>query len=162
MKSNEVVDVQKRQKALMDLVFGLVCMFLGSVIFYSSTKIPTSVFERVGAGFFPKIVSACMVALGLWLAVSAGRHVDRKTLSQISVDIRGNLPVMAVLGLYVIFSMTLEIVGFRVGAFAFLMLSVWILGGFGRKELVQGAVVGVTLTLVVYYGFKEALRLMLP
>ncbi len=162
MEGNEAMEARKRQKAVLDLIFGLACVVVGCLAFYASSNVRTSAFERLGAGFIPKIVSGGMVVLGLWLSIASARSVDRKAIGMISFDIKGNLPVIAVLLLFAALAATLETVGFRIGAFAFVALSVWILGGFGRRELLQGIVVGGILTLMVYYGLKELLRLMLP
>ena len=162
MQSNEAMEAQKRQKAVLDLAFGLICLVMGCIAYYASSQIPTSVFERVGAGFFAKLVSSCMAVLGLWLTIASVRHVDAKAIRTLSVDIKGNLPVIVEHVLFAVLAATLEAIGFRIGALAFVALSVWVLGGFGRKELLQGIVVGGIITLAVYYGLKELLRLMLP
>src|SRR5690606_40950179 len=130
-----------------DRTLGLICFALRcAVYYYSSTSIRRALFEQLGAGFFPKLAAAALAVLGLLLFISNFRVAGTEQRPSGQPNVRDRLAIWIVLGLLVVYTVMLPVVGFRVASGVFVPLSIWILGRFRYRALLVGLVVGLITT----------------
>lgn len=108
----------------------------------------------LSARFFPLLLSAALVVLGIALALRPGEARLAETLD--SLLIRRGLVVAALL---LVYYLTFRHVDFRLGSWAFMILTMW---GLGARRPLELVVVPIAVSGGVYAIFRYGFTVLLP
>ncbi|MEL0107073.1 MAG: tripartite tricarboxylate transporter TctB family protein [Rhodospirillaceae bacterium] len=137
-----------------DFYAGLMFTGFGIFALYEAHKYDMGVIERMGPGYFPTILGALLVGLGLAVFV---RSFFSGVATKIRVDLR---PIVLVLSGVVAFGLLLNVAGLVVAAFALITLAC--LGSWEfrlRDTLIMFVILVAFCTLVFYYGLEVSMPL---
>lgn len=142
---------------------GPFCILAGAVAMWIARDYDTGTFIAMGPGFFPKTISAILIALGIFVLLSGGRDLPEEENGQeetASLSLLGHLRVIGWITLsIVIFGLTLRPLGLPIASFLMVVLA-----SFARK----GTGIGITLLTAVALAvfatllFPLALGLQIP
>ena len=110
--------------------------------------------STLSARFFPGLIAGALVLLGGLLALKPGELTAADAVSAL-IRRRGVL----IAALFLLYCLTFRYVDFRLGTWAFTLLSLWILGS--RKPL-ELALIPVAVSATVYAVFRYAFTVLLP
>jgi putative tricarboxylic transport membrane protein len=167
-----------RRASLADLAAAVGIALLGVFIGAGSFSIPLGVgYDRIGPRFFPSLVAAGLVLLGLWLAVTglrttpksprrrqcprqAGRGTEAAETEFPDADIPTNWRALGYLAAGLLLCLAL----FERGGFVIASSTLfWVAAqGFGSRRPLRDVVVAVALAVAVFLAFTRELGLMLP
>ncbi|MBV18014.1 tripartite tricarboxylate transporter TctB family protein [Thalassospira sp. GB04J01] len=145
------------------IVFGLGSVYLS----VRASALPTSRWEPLGAGSFPKLVFAVLAVLCL---ISAVRTVIdlRKTghLSGLGAALAEWLKVrrfaFALFGLLVIYLGVLPYAGFSLATFMFLLITQLMIAGISKKTVIQSLIAALIFSVGLNLLFAEVFNVFLP
>ncbi len=138
-----------------DRIVGLAVVALGLALALLVAGIEIN--ERqstLSARFFPGLLAGALVLLGGLLALRPGDLGTSEALAGI-MRRRGLL----IAALFLLYCLTFRYVDFRLGTWAFTILSLWILGS--RKPL-ELALIPVAVSAAVYAVFRYGFTVLLP
>ena len=140
------------------IVFGLGSVYLS----VRASALPTSRWEPLGAGSFPKLVFAVLAVLCL---ISAVRTVIdlRKTghLSGLGAALAEWLKVRR-FALLVIYLGVLPYAGFSLATFAFLLITQLMIAGISKKTVIQSLIAALIFSVGLNLLFAEVFNVFLP
>ena len=110
--------------------------------------------STLSARFFPGLIAGALVLLGGLLALKPG---GLTTADAVSALIRRRGVLIA--ALFLLYCLTFRYVDFRLGTWAFTLVSLWILGSRKPLELV---LIPVAVSATVYAVFRYAFTVLLP
>ena len=143
---------------------------LGILLGAGSFGIPLGVgYDRIGPRFFPSLVAAGLVLLGVWLAVTglrgkkSPRHKERAVATETEfpdADFPTNWRALGFLAAGLLLCLALfERGGFVIASSALFWVAAC---GFGSRRPLRDAVIAVVLSVVVFLAFTRGLGLTLP
>jgi putative tricarboxylic transport membrane protein len=138
-----------------ELAAAIGILLLGIALGVGSFGIPPGAgYDRIGPRFFPSVVAAGLVMLGVWLGVAALRATRTGSQEATNWEALGYMAAGLVAGLAL-----LERVGFVIAS----SVLFWVTArGFGSRKSMRDAVIAVGLSVVVYVAFTRGLGLVLP
>ena len=110
--------------------------------------------STLSARFFPGLIAGALVLLGGLLALKPGELTAADAVSAL-IRRRGVL----IAALFLLYCLTFRYVDFRLGTWAFTLVSLWILGSRKPLELV---LIPVAVSATVYAVFRYAFTVLLP
>lgn len=142
-------------------------ILLASVgLFFSATQIPTSRFETLGSGAFPKIVFAAIGCLALVAIVDALRKIPRKAYGFFVVAslnwIRSRYLVFVCLSALALYVVAIPVLGFSVASFIFVFAIQVILMPRCAKSIVIALIIALTFSVGLNWLFAEVFTVFLP
>ena len=152
-----------------DKLSALALLVISGVIYLAAGSLPQPVYESLGPGFFPKILSLCLAGLSLWLlvqAILAGRakpaaNGDRAASRNMRLE-PGTVRMLACGAPTLVYVLILGPLGF-VPATAIFLLSIMIyLSKRKLRETLLIAVISCAYLALVYFSFTHLLRIFLP
>ena len=176
-KSSEISE-HKRKTSFADLAAGVGIALLGVLLGAGSFGIPPGVgYDRIGPRFFPSLVGAGLVLLGVWLAAALRRKNARKTAEEQTHGTEsgpgrpGQVPRLPgeeqtnwrALG-FLAAGLLLCLALFERGGFVVASsVLFWVAArGFGSRRPVRDAVIAAVLAVAVFLAFTRGLGLTLP
>ena len=143
---------------------------LGILLGAGSFGIPLGVgYDRIGPRFFPTLVAAGLVLLGVWLAVTGlrsstnPRHKERAVATEAEfseADVPTNWRALGFLAAGLLLCLALfERGGFVIASSALFWVAAC---GFGSERPLRDAVIAVALSVAVFLAFTRGLGLTLP
>lgn len=145
------------------LNLGLAALFTG--LYVQARDLPSSMWEPLGSGSFPRLVLAALVALNLAITVKEGRRFMAQPASargQAGTWIWRHRLAFAVLGLFAVYIITLPWLGFSFASFGFLLAGQWLLGARTAKPVAIAVVIAVIFSLGVDTLFRDVFVISLP
>lgn len=144
-----------------------VLILIGSAaLFAVATGIPTSRFERLGAGAFPEIVFGALVLVAAMATVDALRKIPRRAYGQFTAQtaawVRRRYLVFISLGALTAYLLATPILGFSIASLIFLFTLQVILMPRRPKSILIAAVVAVTFSFGLNWLFAEVFTVFLP
>ena len=153
----------KRETSIADLAAALGIALLGVCLGAGSFGIPLGVgYDRIGPRFFPSLVAAGLVALGVWLAAAALRSGKAKLARVDSAEVSDstNWRALGYLAAALLISLALlERGGFVIASSALFWTAA---RGFGSRRALRDAAIALVLSILVYVAFTQGLGLTLP
>ncbi len=144
-----------------ELTFMVLSVALSSFMLWASYSI--SKFESVSsAGAFPMVCAAALLITGLMSLVKSARgKLDTEGATVVQHFVRKIAPtqLVAFTALITVYALTLEIVGFIVGSYAFLLLSMQVLGS---KRIGLNLAVSALVLAAIFIVFQTAFSVILP
>lgn len=137
-----------------EVVCGAFFMLFGTVALAIASKYSMGTASQMGPGYFPRLVSICLVALG---AFGLLRAIVRRTYE--SIDAIGFRPLVIVLGSFAAFGLLLKPLGLVISGGGMLLISAFASRDFNIRVAVLTAVGVLTFAYVL---FVYAIQMTLP
>ncbi|GAA5175744.1 MULTISPECIES: tripartite tricarboxylate transporter TctB family protein [Halomonadaceae] len=161
-----VVDTDtRRASALAHLLLNGTLLVLFGALFVQAGALPSSAWEPLGAGSFPRLVLAVLMLINLgimaqeWLhyrgAPSAAAGLVKRWLWRQRL-------AFGVLALFVLYILGVPMLGFRLASLAFLILVQFALGARRPRSLAIAAVIAVTFSFGLDWLFRDVFIISLP
>ncbi|GHB20629.1 tripartite tricarboxylate transporter TctB family protein [Salinicola rhizosphaerae] len=163
-RSEREVD-HARGKALANTLFNVALAALFSALFVQAGELPSSMWEPLGAGSFPRLVLGALVVFNLALIVqSIGLY--RRAPQQRSVGFarwcHERRLAFGTLFAFAIYALTMPWIGFMLASLAFLLTVQWLLGARHGRRLVVAIVVAIVFSVGLYALFSHVFLISLP
>lgn len=145
-----------------ELTFMVLIVLFSAFMLWASYSI--SRFESLSSpGFFPMLCAATMLVTGLMNLVKTARSKlalePDQTVFQRFVQKLAPLTLVLFTALIVAYMLLLEVLGFLVGSFLFLLLSMQVLGS---KRVGLNLLVSAAVLAVIFVVFRTAFSVVLP
>lgn len=138
-----------------DRIAGVAVIAAGVGLAVLTANVDTLAGQRtLSARFFPYLLAAVLAAGGIVLALRPGDE----SLSAVAGKLLARRGV-ALAALFLLYALTFRYVDFRLGTWAFVLASMWILGS---RSLVELLVTPVLVSLGVYALFRYGFTVLLP
>ncbi|WP_321342939.1 tripartite tricarboxylate transporter TctB family protein [Breoghania sp.] len=142
----------------------LLCASVG--LFISATAIPTSRFERLGAGAFPKIVFAAIALVALFAVVDALRKIPRDAYGRFlatSADwARRRHLVFICLAALAACLAAIPVLGFSIASFLFILGIQLVLMPHKPTNILAGIIVAIVFSFGLNWLFANVFTVFLP
>lgn len=155
----------KRAKAGGHVIFNALLAFLFSFMFVNAEDLPSSAWEPMGAGTFPRIVLALLIAFNLMIIIKEVlKFKQTSALPQGAVRawlIEHRL-AFGVLALFGLMTAAVPILGFRWASLPFLIGCQYLLGARSAKGLIIATVIALTMSFGLDSLFRHIFTISLP
>ena len=142
------------QKSLRDIVAGLIFLGFGAIFAYIASTYPLGTGLRMGPGYFPLVLGAILILLGLVIIIQG---VVQGDLTEIGpVPWRGIILITAAV---IVFGFGVRRLGLAPSLFLAVLLAAF---SSERTTLVSGILMAVGLTVFCILIFVEALGMTVP
>jgi hypothetical protein len=136
-----------------NLMTAAAVVITGGAAFVGSLGLGVGTPAAPGSGTWPTLVSACLIVLGLALAVRARRTADAERF------VRSGLPVVAAVASMVVYVAVIATTGFEIPAA--LLAFVW-LRFLGRERWLTSVIISIAIVVALYVLFVGALDVTIP
>ncbi|WP_110686313.1 tripartite tricarboxylate transporter TctB family protein [Salinicola aestuarinus] len=152
-------------QALANAVLNAVLAALFAALFVQADALPSSMWEPLGSGSFPRLVLAALVVFNVLILVqsvlSLRRHDPAGGPGMIAWCLQRRL-AFATLAAFTLYALLMPWLGFPLASLLFLAGVQWTLGARRGKRLAIALVVSVVFSLGLYWLFGEVFRISLP
>lgn len=135
-------------------------------LFWAATGIPTSRFERLGAGAFPQIVFAAIALVSVIAIVDALRKIPAgaygRFAAQTAAWVRRCYLVFICLGALTLYLLVIPLLGFSITSLIFLFVLQVILMPRTRRSILIAAIVALIFSFGLNWLFAEVFTVFLP
>lgn len=155
----------RRAKAWGHIVFNAVLALLFAFMFVRAGDLPSSMWEPMGAGTFPRLVLALLVVFNVIIIAKEFPHLKRTSpLSHGAVRdwLLQHRLAFGVLLLFGLLTAAVPVVGFRWASFPFLVACQYLLGARSRRALIIAALVALALSFGLDSLFRHVFTISLP
>nr|WP_300315844.1 tripartite tricarboxylate transporter TctB family protein [Halomonas sp.] len=155
----------KRAKAWGHIIFNALLALLFAFMFVRAGDLPSSMWEPMGAGTFPRIVLALLVVFNLMIIIKELPDIKQTSaLSQGAVGdwLKQHRLAFGVLILFGLMTAAVPIVGFRWASLPFLIGCQYLLGARSAKALIIAVVIAVALSFGLESLFRHVFTISLP
>ncbi|WP_280562940.1 tripartite tricarboxylate transporter TctB family protein [Chromohalobacter sp. 48-RD10] len=164
--SDRVVDPDtRRANALAHLVLNGSLVVLFAALFVHAGALPSSMWEPLGSGSFPRLVLAVLIVINLGIMVQEWRHyrdAPRATPGLIRRWLWRHRLAFGVLSLFALYIVGVPALGFRLTSLLFLILVQLTLGVRRPRSLAIAAVIAVTFSFGIDWLFRDVFIISLP
>ena len=129
----------------------VVCALVG---YFFAAQLENLAVIGLSAAFYPTVLFTTLLIVGLLLIYQGAKRKEKKPLP--SINWKNILTVTALLGLYVFL---MAYVGFIISTTVFLLVAIY---AFGERRKKVFLILPITTSIVVYYLFSTAFRIVLP
>lgn len=144
----------------------LLILFASVALFFSATAIPTSRFETLGAGAFPKIVFSAIALLSLVAIVDAMRKIPLDAYARFGALsrnwIRRRYLVFILLGALALYIVAIPFLGFTIASFIFIFAVLVILMPRRIQTIIAAMVIALVFSAGLNWLFAEVFNVFLP
>ncbi|WIX31922.1 tripartite tricarboxylate transporter TctB family protein [Salinicola sp. JS01] len=152
-----------RGAVLANLLFNLALAALFTALFIDAGELPSSMWEPLGAGAFPRLVLGALILFNLALALQAAMalgHAPRGggTLAWLYQ----RRLAFATLAAFALYALAMPWLGFPLASLSFLLAVQWLLGARRGRRLLVAAVVAVAFGLGLHLLFGQVFQIPLP
>lgn len=154
-----------RSSPLAHLVLNGAMALLFGALFLRAGELPSSMWEPLGAGSFPRLVLVLLVLINLAIIVKEGRAFVVSPSAKRGIVARwawSHRLAFGVLGLFALFIVAVPWLGFAWASLAFLILGQWLLGARSLKALVIAVAIALVFSFGVDTLFREVFVISLP
>ena len=157
-------EVSGRSAEVARLVSYLVLIAAALVLFVVAGDLPSSRWEPLGAGAFPRLVLGVLAGLGVLAALDAARRVARGggRSPEIAAWLKRHRLVLALFVLFAAYLASMQPLGFPLATFAFLLLAQLLLAPATWAARAVVLVVALVFSFGLDALFAEVFRVFLP
>lgn len=155
----------ERRNFLGPRVFALAILALGFVILFGTFSLSAGGgYSPVGPGFFPLIVAAGLLLLGVLLLARTTVSPDAFLGAKAALEARAtHWPTTGLLlTALVVYAFLLDPLGYVFATALFFPIAAYVLGDTRLRWVLRNLAVGLTVGAVVFFGFTELLGVRLP
>ncbi|RFU63866.1 tripartite tricarboxylate transporter TctB family protein [Peribacillus glennii] len=139
-----------------NFIVAILTMIFGVAVIYLSKDFPRVVSDAPGPGVFPTILGYLSIFLGVLLFIS---NLKNKDIKKIYFFTKENKQVYGLVAIVIIYSISLNFIGFLWTTIAFLLTSIYFMGYRKKMYLIP---VSVLFTLFIYFVFAVLFGTPLP
>ncbi len=158
--------VSGRSTEVARLVSYLVLIAAALALFVAAGDLPSSRWEPLGAGAFPRLVLGVLAGLGVLAALDAARRIARGGGGARSPDVaawlRRHRLVLALFVLFAAYLASMQALGFPLATFAFLLLAQLLLAPATWTARAVVLVIAIVFSFGLNALFAEVFRVFLP
>jgi putative tricarboxylic transport membrane protein len=146
-----------------DFLAGLVLFVLGFFMLGNAINFGRQIDAAIGADFFPKIISAALIAVSVGLILGGVKAVKAAEAEGSGAQPSKNYPgFAATLGLLILYIFVMPVLGFIIATVPFTFLLILILVPKGKKNRLLFLGISAGITLAAYFLFVKVFFVMLP
>ncbi|MCA0922523.1 tripartite tricarboxylate transporter TctB family protein [Pseudooceanicola nanhaiensis] len=167
MSENGFNKEQAREAGEIARLLSYVLILIASVaLFLSAAAIPTTRFERLGAGAFPKIVFAGLALMAVVAIVDALRKIPTDAYGRFAAETvawakRRSL-VFVCLAAFGIYIVAIPVLGFSIASFVFILAVELVLMPRSPKTLIIAVIAAAVFSFGLNWLFAEVFTVFLP
>lgn len=154
-----------RSGPLAHLAFSGLLATIFTALFLQADELPSSMWEPLGSGSFPRLVLVALVLINLAIMLKEARNFVSLTPAKKGLVGRWTWRhrlAFSVLFLFATYIFTVPLLGFALASFIFLLAGQWLLGARSIKALAIGVVVALVFSFGVDTLFREVFLISLP
>jgi len=149
-----------------NIMAGSVLILVGVLMLANAIIFGQVITSKIGADFFPKIISTGIILVGTAILVNGLREF-RKELpadtGKANVSIPGNYPALGItVALLIIYVLLLGPLGFIVTTIPFTFLLMLLITPRSRRKYLTFAIVSIVSTIATYFLFARIFYVILP
>jgi hypothetical protein len=136
-----------------------------TVLFLQAGDLPSSMWEPLGSGSFPRLVLAALVLINLAIILKEARAFASLTPAEkglVGRWIWRHRLAFGVLALFATYIFAVPLLGFALASLVFLLASQWLLGARSIKAIGIGVVVALVFSFGVDTLFRDVFVISLP
>ncbi|MHB0775960.1 tripartite tricarboxylate transporter TctB family protein [Halomonas sp. WWR20] len=164
--SDRVADTDtRRANALAHLVLNGALVVLFAALFVRAGALPSSMWEPLGSGSFPRLVLAALMVINLGIMVQEWRRYRGAPAAApglVKHWLWRHRLAFGVLALFALYIVGVPALGFRLASLAFLILVQLALGVRRPRSLAIAAVIAVTFSFGIDWLFRDVFIISLP
>jgi hypothetical protein len=164
--SDRVVDDDtRRANAHAHLVLNGALVALFAALFVRAGALPSSMWEPLGAGSFPRLILGVLMLINLSIMVQEWRRYRAKTAATPGLVRRWlwrHRLALGMLALFALYIVGVPLLGFRLASLSFLVLAQLALGVRRPRSLAIAAVIAVTFSFGIDWLFRDIFIISLP
>ncbi|CAO1667264.1 MULTISPECIES: tripartite tricarboxylate transporter TctB family protein [Salinicola] len=152
-------------KAVANVIFNAVLAALFVGLFVQAGDLPSSMWEPLGAGSFPRLILGALVIFNLAIVVqsmAALRVTDRSASAGARQWFLQRRLAFATLAAFAVYALLMPWIGFALASLLFLLAVQFILGARRGRRLLIAALVAVIFGLGLYMLFSHVFLISLP
>ena len=145
-----------------DRLLGVIMVIFSILMYRESLKLTQKAqWDVIGPAFFPKFILAVILCLSILLIYNSFRHQDDSKIPGTKNDLSlfALVFIYGVMGAYIYL---MQILGFLISSFLFLLTMQWFLSGCNNRHLGNMVLISIVSAFVVYYTFVNYLGVFLP
>lgn len=155
----------KRAKAWGHIIFNAILALLFAYMFVGAGDLPSSAWEPMGAGTFPRIVLALLVIFNVMIIIKelpGLRQASALSQGAVRAWLIEHRLAFGVLILFGLMTAALPILGFRWASLPFLIGCQYLLGARSAKALVIATVIALAMSFGLDSLFRHVFTISLP
>lgn len=155
----------RRAHALAHLVLNGTLVVLFAALFVHAGALPSSMWEPLGAGSFPRLILAVLIMINLGIMVQEWRRYRSETAAAPGLVKRWlwrHRLALGVLALFTLYIVGVPALGFRLASLLFLILAQLALGVRRPRSLAIAMVIAVTFSFGIDWLFRDVFIISLP
>jgi putative tricarboxylic transport membrane protein len=163
--SDRALPGESRAKALGHVVFNGLLALLFLYMFVRAGELPSSMWEPMGSGTFPRLILGLLIAFNLLLMAKELRNAragQALTMRTVRDWLWQHRLAFGVLGLFALFVAAVPLLGFRWASFPFLVACQYLLGARRTKGLLIAVIVAAALSFGLDSLFRHVFTISLP
>ncbi|WP_250886823.1 tripartite tricarboxylate transporter TctB family protein [Bacillus sp. SM2101] len=142
----------------MDRKLSLICIAIATCYLFLSYRLPEYPYAIMDADVIPKGLGFLLVILAFLLFLQNKQETEQEREKR-NVDPKEIRMLLVVLIIIIIYIFLLEIIGFVINTFLFLLVLIRLLG---YKKWLSNTLVSIILPIVIYFAFNYLLKIYLP
>ncbi|QEM81223.1 tripartite tricarboxylate transporter TctB family protein [Halomonas binhaiensis] len=154
-----------RANPLAHIMLNGILVVLFGYFFLQARELPSSMWEPLGSGSFPRLVLGLLMLINLAIIAKELRNLKGRSpgaKGQTAAWIWRHRLAFAVLGLLAVFILALPWLGFAVASFLFIMLGQWLLGARSLRQICIAVVIAVVFSFGADALFRDVFVISLP
>ncbi len=147
-----------------DTIIAIVLLFLSGALFVSTFQLPAAMFGQLPSSLWPRIILIPLAILAFILLIQAQRTTADPSAT--SMGLRQWLQYyrnpIVVFFLFFLFLVTMPVLGMLIGGVLYVFVTLNVLGGWGRKQLLQHGLISAVFVIGMWTVFTQLLGVFLP
>ena len=164
-QGREPVPQGERAKAVGHIVFNLALLGIAGVMFVHAGGLPSSAWEPIGSGSFPRLMLAILALLNVLMIVKETaklRHTTALPSGSVSAWIWRHRLAFGVLGLFTLYAIAVPLVGFRWATLPFVLACQVLLGARRPRQLAIAVAIALLMSVGLDALFRHVFTISLP
>lgn len=148
------------------MLMGIFFLIFAAVMFLMSNALPPSLMGGLGSDFMPKIIATFIAVLSILQTYSGYKVMKQDDSPAAEAEEAEFKPeyhrVLATIAAFTIYVFVLKTVGFIISSSLYLIIQMMVLATKEKRSILLFAVISITISVVVYFIFRNGLSVMLP
>lgn len=164
-RGSEPPDAAERAKIVGHLVFNSLLALLCVFLFLHAKELPSSAWEPIGSGTFPRLLLSIILLLNLCIVIKEGRKLSasfRLAPGAVRAWLWQHRLAFGVLALFAAYAATLPFLGYRWATLPFVLFAQLLLGARRLRGVAIALVIALVMSLGMDILFREVFTISLP
>ncbi|QJQ95184.1 MULTISPECIES: tripartite tricarboxylate transporter TctB family protein [Halomonadaceae] len=155
----------ERAKAVAHIVFNLALLGIAAVMFTHAGGLPSSAWEPIGSGSFPRLMLAILALLNVIMIAKESaklRHTTALPNGSVGTWLWRHRLAFGVLGLFTLYAFAVPLVGFRWATLPFVLACQVLLGAHRPRQLAIAVLIALLMSVGLDALFRHVFTISLP